>query len=254
MGNALKQHKNMINQKFVEQLKLFNLTEYESKTYLALVAQGPSTAKEIREAAAIPYSREYDVLQSLESRGFVESQPGRPRRFKAVDPEKILERELKRREKAVKALLKFVDSIKEKRAQSMEMGDVIWTLRGRNRIREKMVEMIRGARKEILIIGRNPVTTVELEEALKEARKRGVKIKALGMFEGEANEALRRTGAEFYYFKHDHSRFLIVDDAEVILASDDPANYPFALYNQNRSCINLYQNYFRHIWEEVKKK
>jgi hypothetical protein len=72
------------------------------------------------------------------------------------------------------------------------------------------------------------------------------------MFQDAAKEALKRIGAEFYYFKHDHSRFLLVDDAELILASDDPANYPFALYNQNRSCINLYQNYFRHVWEEAK--
>jgi sugar-specific transcriptional regulator TrmB len=242
----------MIDKKFVEQLRLFNLTEYESKTYLALVTQGPSTVKEIREAAAIPYSREYDVLQSLESRGFVESQPGRPKRFKAVNPEKILERELRTRKKAVDALLKFADSIKEKQGKGMEMENVIWTLRGKEKIREKMGEMIRGAGKEILIIGRNPIT-FELEEALKEARKRGVRIKALGMFEGDAKEALRRVGAEFYYFNHNHSRFLLVDDAELILASEDPANYPFALYNKNKSCINLYQNYFRHVWDEAKK-
>jgi len=242
----------MIDQKFVEQLKLFNLTEYESKTYLALVAQGPSTVKEVRETAAIPYSREYDVLQSLESRGFVESQPGRPKRFKAVSPEKILEKELKARKRAVKALRKFADSIKEKHGRNMEMENVIWTLKGKEKIREKMAEMIQGAGKEILIIGRDPITS-ELEEALKEAGKRGVKIKALGMFEGDAKEALRRVGAEFYYFNHDHSRFLLVDDTELILASEDPANYPFALYNQNKSCINLYQNYFRHVWGGAKK-
>lgn len=242
----------MINQELVEHLKLFNLTEYESKTYLALLTQGPSTVKEIREAAAIPYSREYDVLQSLESRGFVESQPGRPKRYKAVAPEKILKKELKKREKAVKALLKFADSIKEKQAQRMQMENVIWTLKGKEKIREKMTEMIQGAKKEILIIGRNPVATSELEKALKEARKRGVKIRALGMFQDTAKEALKRIGAEYYDFKHDHSRFLLVDDAELILASDDPADYPFALYNQNKSCINLYQNYFRHIWQEAK--
>lgn len=241
----------MIDQSFVEHLKLFNLTEYESKTYLALVAQGPSTVKEIREAAAIPYSREYDVLQSLEKRGFVESQPGRPKRFKAVAPEKVLDKELKDRKKAVKALLTFADNIKEKQRQSMEMENVIWTLRGMDKIREKISEMIRAARKEILIIGRNPVTT-ELEDALIEAGKRGVKIRALGMFQGNVKEALKRVGAEYYSFEHNHSRFLLVDDAELILASEDPANYPFALYNQNKSCINLYQNYFRHIWQEAK--
>lgn len=243
----------MISKEFVEQLKLFNLTEYESKTYLALVVQGPSTVKEIREVADIPYSREYDILQSLESRGFVESQPGRPRRFKAVEPEKILQRELKKRKKAVDTLLEFTTSIKKNQPLSNEMENFIWTLKGRKKIREKMAEIIDTAEKEILIIGRNPVPTIELEEALKRAAERGVKIKALGMFEGPTVKALTRVGAEFYPFNHDHSRFLLVDDDELILASDDPADYPFALYNRNKSCINLYQNYFKHIWEETRE-
>jgi sugar-specific transcriptional regulator TrmB len=243
----------MIGQEVVERLRLFNLTEYESRTYLALVARGPSTAKEIREVADIPYSREYDILRSLESRGFVESQPGRPRRFKAVEPEKVLERELKRRKKAVDSLLKYTSSIRENQALNNEMENVIWTLRGRNKIRGKMAEMIDAAKREILIIGRNPVPTPELEDVLKKARERGVKIKALGMFKGGGEEVLKRIGVEFYPFQHNHSRFFLVDDEELILASDDPADYPFALYNKNKSCINLYQNYFRHIWAETRK-
>ncbi len=241
----------MISQKFIEQLRLFNLTEYESKTYLALVVQGPSTVKEIREVADIPYSREYDILQSLESRGFVESQPGRPKRFKAVDPEKILQRELRKRKKAVDTLLEFTTSIKKNQFISNEMENFIWTLKGRKKIREKMAEVIDSAKEEILIIGRNPIPTTELEEALKRAADRGVKVKALGMFEEQTKNALERIGAEFHPFNHDHSRFILVDDEELILASDDPADYPFALYNRNKSCINLYQNYFKHIWEEI---
>lgn len=243
----------MISQELVERLRLFNLTEYESRTYLALVARGPSTAKEIREVADIPYSREYDILRNLEVRGFVESQPGRPRRFKAVEPEKVLKKELKRRKQAVDALLQFTAAIRENQALNNEMENVIWTLRGRDKIREKMLEMIEAAKEEILIIGSNPIPTRELEDALKRARERGVKIRALGMFRGEGEEVLKRVGAEFYPFEHNHSRFLLVDDQELILASDDPADYPFALYNKNKSCINLYQNYFRHIWEEVRE-
>ena len=243
----------MIDQRFVEELKLFNLTEYESKTYIALVARGPSTVKEIRDTAGIPYSREYDILESLEKRGFVESQPGRPKRFKAVDPEKILERELRKRKKAVRDLLEFTASIRERRILEEEMENVIWTLRGREKIREKMVELIDAAEREILILGRNPIPTPELEEALRRAKERGVRIKALGVFSGKAKDVLKRVGAEFYPFNHDHSRFLLVDDDELILASDDPADYPFALYNRNKSCINLYQNYFRHIWEELRE-
>jgi sugar-specific transcriptional regulator TrmB len=241
----------MIDKKWVDVLKLFDLTEYEAKTYMALVTRGPSTVKEIREYAGIPYSREYDILENLEKRGFVESQPGRPMKYRAVDPRKVLKRECDIRVKVVEELLREVGPIYEETEKAESMEDMIWTIRGRENVRRKLVDMIKRAKKEVYIVGIHPIGSKDIEDAMMDASKAGVKIKAMGMFDEECKGRLKKIGAEIKNYEHNHSRFVLVDDKELILASEDPANYFFALYNRNPGCINLYRNYFEHIWEEV---
>ncbi|WP_457555988.1 TrmB family transcriptional regulator [Candidatus Pyrohabitans sp.] len=243
----------MIDSKLVEHLKLMNLTEYESRTYLALVVKGTATVKEIRELAQIPYSREYDILESLERRGYVVVQPGRPRRYRAVDPREILSKELQVRARAVEELIKKLSPIYSRHLGDITFSEVIWMLKGRENIHDRLIAMLSGARQEVLILGIKPVTTRAIARALREARSRGVVIKALGVFDEETKQLFDEIGVEHRRYPHDHSRFVLVDDRELILASEDPANYMFALYNQNPGCIKLYRNYFQHIWEETRK-
>ncbi len=241
----------MIDEKLIENLKLMNLTEYESRTYLALVAKGTATVKEIRELAQIPYSREYDILENLERRGYVVVQPGRPRRYRAVDPREILSKELELRAKAVEELIKKLTPLYQKHMDEVSFDEVIWMLKGRENIHDRLISMLESAEREVLIVGIKPVTTRAIARALENAKKRGVSIKALGEFSRGTMEIFNKIGVEYKHYPHDHSRFVVVDEKELILASDDPANYVFALYNRNPGCIKLYRNYFHHVWEET---
>ncbi|RLF60605.1 MAG: hypothetical protein DRN25_02295 [Thermoplasmata archaeon] len=51
-----------------EKFKIFGLNKYEARAYLTLVKEGVSSAKEISKFSGVPYSRIYDVLDSLEKR------------------------------------------------------------------------------------------------------------------------------------------------------------------------------------------
>ncbi|NOZ58365.1 MAG: TrmB family transcriptional regulator [Euryarchaeota archaeon] len=243
----------MIDDRLVEHLKLMNLTEYESRTYLALVAKGTATVKEIRELAGIPYSREYDILESLERRGYVVVQPGRPRRYRAVDPREVLSRELEIRARAVEELIKKLAPIYSSHGDEVTFDEVIWMLKGRENIHERLIKMLSSAEREVLILGMKPVTTRAIARALRDARDRGVEVRALGEFDDDTRSLFEEIGVEYRYYPHDHSRFVLVDERELILASEDPANYVFALYNRNPGCIKLYRNYFHHVWKETRK-
>src|SRR4030042_1567483 len=59
------------------------LSQYESRAYLALVALGSSTANFVAEAAQIPRTSAYKVMESLEKKGFARKLPGRPVSFLA---------------------------------------------------------------------------------------------------------------------------------------------------------------------------
>ncbi len=67
--------------------RYFDLNEYETDAYLAVLDHGRLTASNIAERTDIPQPRVYDTVRSLEERGLVELRESRPIEVLAVDPE-----------------------------------------------------------------------------------------------------------------------------------------------------------------------
>ena len=83
----------MIVQKdFLNKLKDFGLNSYESKLWVALLSRGVSTAGELSDISNVPRSRAYDVLESLEKKGFIIVKVGKPIKYLAVPPAEVVER------------------------------------------------------------------------------------------------------------------------------------------------------------------
>ena len=83
----------MIVQKdFLNRLKDFGLNSYESKLWIALLSRGVSTAGELSDISNVPRSRAYDVLESLEKKGFIVMKVGKPIKYLAVPPAEVVER------------------------------------------------------------------------------------------------------------------------------------------------------------------
>ena len=49
------------------------LSPYQAKAYVALLELGTASARELVEASGVPDPRIYDVVRSLEDRGYVET-------------------------------------------------------------------------------------------------------------------------------------------------------------------------------------
>src|SRR3989338_7235319 len=83
----------IVKQELVGKLKdYFDLNIYETKVWLALLSKGISSAGEIAELSGVPRSRTYDVLESLEKRGFVIQKLGKPVKYIAVKPKIVIEK------------------------------------------------------------------------------------------------------------------------------------------------------------------
>ena len=81
----------MIVQKdFLERLKDFGLNSYERKLWVALLSRGVSTAGELSDISNVPRSRAYDVLESLEKKGFIIVKVGKPIKYLAVAPSEVI--------------------------------------------------------------------------------------------------------------------------------------------------------------------
>ena len=64
----------------------------EAKVWTALLSRGVSTAGELAEISDVPRSRTYDVLESLEKKGFISLKTGKPIKYLAVEPREVVDR------------------------------------------------------------------------------------------------------------------------------------------------------------------
>ena len=129
------------------------LTEYETRAYLILLEQGVMTASEVSEHGGIPYSKVYETLNSLEKKGWLEAEKGRPTRYFPKAPSESLEAARLRLEDMVNCwkhvVLGELQPLYEKR-ELMEKPD-IWILRGEFSIMAKLQEMMGIVKSELLI-------------------------------------------------------------------------------------------------------
>jgi HTH-type transcriptional regulator, sugar sensing transcriptional regulator len=158
----------------VEQLKDFGLTSYEAKAYVALAGLGPSEPKRIAGDARIPYPSAYTALKTLESKGWVEQVVKRPVTYRAKKPANVKAMVSSRIEDTFKELQKIY------RTEPTEEAELVYTLRGSDRVLGKVYEMLRGAVQSVVVVS----PTMGLEDAkvmelLGEAVERGVKVRAI---------------------------------------------------------------------------
>src|SRR5574338_677692 len=164
-------------------LEKIGLTSYEIKTYSALLKTGQINASDLSQKSGVPYSKIYEVLGTLEEKGWIGSDESRPTQYFAKPPSTAIvntrqaqEVEFKNNESAI---LKELTPLYEQSGTS-ERPD-IWVLSGVINIASKILEMVDSCRNEVLIA--IPTVAEDLaKEALPKLRllhDRGVDITIL---------------------------------------------------------------------------
>ena len=80
----------MLTSRTEKQLKNLGLNGYEAKIWIALLSKGEATAAELSDISNVPRSRSYDVLQSLEVKGFTKPKHGKQIAYVAATPKEAL--------------------------------------------------------------------------------------------------------------------------------------------------------------------
>jgi len=75
-----------INENTRAALHEMGLAAYEIDAYITLLEGGEMTAMEISEKAQVPYSKIYEVLNSLKEKGWIKSGESRPTKYFPVPP------------------------------------------------------------------------------------------------------------------------------------------------------------------------
>lgn len=236
-------------------LKDMGLTEYEIRAYTYLLKSGLSTASQISENANIPYSKIYEVLNSLEHKGWIKSQGGRPRLYYPRSPKEALEETRLRMEDKVKvwqkAVLLELQPIYEKRGVR-EKPD-IWIFRSLSDAVAKLKEMLSGAEREILVAVPKNMYQI-IDAVLPMFRDVCIsRTRLLLMLSGEGNiSAKLKSLGEVRFRDEMFGGGIIVDGREVMLMLGEPKQL-IVLWSNHLDLVRFAKDYFQHLWESAHK-
>lgn len=154
----------LVKQEMVNKIKdYFDLNIYETKVWLALLGKGTASAGQIAEISGVPRSRTYDVLESLEKKGFAIVKIGKPVKYIGVKPKMILEKLKNDVKRTAEQRIEGLSNIKsteefqelEKLYQNGEDpikgGDITAALQGKSSISNHLREIFQNATKEVII-------------------------------------------------------------------------------------------------------
>ncbi|HMK94205.1 MAG TPA: helix-turn-helix domain-containing protein, partial [Candidatus Limnocylindrales bacterium] len=79
-------------------LQPLGLSDYEIKVFLTLIEIGPTNYRILVKESNVPTGKIYQVLSTLESKGFIEADQGKPKLFRAIEPKKAFRRRLRQME------------------------------------------------------------------------------------------------------------------------------------------------------------
>lgn len=200
----------IIKPELVKRIKeYFNLNIYETKVWMALLAKGIASAGEVAELSGVPRSRTYDVLESLEKRGFAITKIGKPVKYISVKPievvEKIKSNTLQEAQEKVKSLSTLketqeyaeLEELHNSGISPIKSNDITGSLKGRSNVLSRIRELIENAQKEVLIC----TSVADFEDksrvlipAIEELNNRNVKIRIA--LSGD-NERIKKVNTKF---------------------------------------------------------
>jgi len=171
---------------------LFGLNVYEVNLWLALLSKGVAAAGELSDISNVPRSRTYDVLESLEKKGFVIMKLGKPIKYIAVKPEEVVGRVKKTIEQEQEEKIKVLDKLPESSmfdelsllykhgVEHVDVNSLSGAVKGKNNVHSHLQSMLNKADESIVIVTSEDglITKYnEFKRSFDKLNKRGVKVK-----------------------------------------------------------------------------
>jgi sugar-specific transcriptional regulator TrmB len=234
-------------------LREMGLNAYEIDAYTALLEEGQMTAMEISRKASVPYSKIYEVLNSLKEKGWVKSSESRPTKYYPVPPVEAtaftklrIEDKYQRWEQAVAQELQ---PLYEKR-ELVERTDILM-LHGQQAIIAKLEEVFKKATKEIMIAAPEFARPImALAESLLSDVKKTVSIKLMVAGKTEDWLFLKKSASVSELRVRDHmfGGGVIADgkEAMLFLGEDKPS---LVIWSNHVGLVGFAREYFQFLWD-----
>ena len=250
-----------VSRETLEALKTLGLTDYETRTYVALNSVISGTATEISQVSQVPRSRIYNILKSLGNKGFLEISKGKPLTFTVIPPHEVFKRNKNEIKKKMERAESELNVLYE--SQIPNVPAPIWILHGSDKIVNKELEIISRAKESIFIMGglMFPGEPPLLKEALQKPLKGGVNTRILTApickvddVEVTTMEIMKELPVELKFFPVPYIKLVVRDQQEMLIAfcklSGDVAlsETAICIWNQYEEFIETITGMYDFIW------
>ena len=264
----------IVKDEFLSRLrKIFDLNLYEVKVWTALLSRGTSTAGELSNISDVPRSRTYDILESLDKKGFIVMKLGKPIKFVALKPEEVIERVKRNLVKNAQEKTKRLETLKNDEVLSelntlftkgikfVEPSDLSGSLRGRQNLYNHLDMMIRDAEKTVVIVTTKEGLNRKIEAlmpSLEKCKKRGVKVRIAAPIDSNNIKVARdfKKIAEIKNMDKIKARFIIVDSNQIMfMLLDDEKfhpNYDVGVWINTEFFAQALEQFFDLAWKDMK--
>ena len=262
----------MIKNELIIKLREFGLNSYEGKLWLALLSRGVSTAGELSDISNVPRSRAYDVLESLEKKGFIIVKLGKPIKYLAVTPGEVVERVKKRVQEDAQRratlleglngspLLDELTMLHKTGVEKVDPTEKSGCFRGRDKLYEHLSTMLKNAEKQITIVTTGAGLRRKLsrfKSDLEKAVKRGVKVRVAGPLDNDSRKLAKQLDDVEFKMADGNVRFCSVDGTQLLLMlMDDNAvheNFDSGVWISTPYFVQHFDNMFEKDWKEMKR-
>lgn len=269
-----------IDNKAVEALTSFGLTEYEAKVYLALVTKGTQKASALADVSNIPRPHVYSVIKLLHEKGLITIIPEKVNKYQAQPPDVVFKKLIEDRAESIRSLENIARTLTEnlkgkKGSEEEDSGEKVILYHGRWSIVNLMREMMGRARNTCIFITNDPgyVFTLHMfEYELKELKKRGIEVLFLmpiqkdtlggiGKLSGFASirhlDSMEMTGRIEAMNHHIHNdpgsflRVMVVDSSEVLFKKSTSEGDMSAIWTSQKEMADMINLMFRHMWQSA---
>ena len=236
-----------------ETLREMGLNAYEVDAYLALLEGGQMTAMEISREAKVPYSKTYEVLNSLKEKSWIKSSETRPFKYYPVPPleataftKQRLEDKYQGWEQTVAEALQ---PLYEKR-ELVERPDIL-ILHGQQAVVTKLEEVLKKANKQVMIaapVFAKPI--IASADMLFTGLKKNVVVKLMVAGKGDDWKALKKTPCvnELRVRDHMFGGGVIADGKEAMLfLGEDKTS--LVIWSNHGGLVGFAREYFQFLWD-----
>lgn len=262
----------VVSEELLKKLRsTFNLNIYEVKVWTALLSKGVATAGELSDMSDVPRSRSYDVLESLEKKGFIIMKLGRPIKYLAVTPSEIIKRVKKNLQERADMQIKSIEEVQNTEVFDelnllfkqgivhVDPSTIAGSFKGRNNVYDHVLNLMDKADKEV-VIATTPDGLIRKLEYMKSTFRRlnqkKVKIKIAAAIKTDKAREVAKELTELAEVRDldVNARFIIVDGKELIfMINNDKAVHESAdvgIWVNTPFFAGALRNMFDSLWDK----